>query len=174
MAIPTLTQMRRAVWSAVDAWPAFDGLFRRKFKLESRGALDPQDYIPTMGDLPAIAIGPAGVPSTPWHTNQTQIINYAIDVTVWTSHRSVNQGELIWEQFNRCVWQQTPPGSGTTYLFHTDHGQLQDHTVTQPGAIFIADADGVQTMMRWSWSMTLNRLWNPRQETTELDLVEAI
>ena len=174
MAVPTLTQMRRAVWSAVDAWPAFDGFFKRKFRLESRGALEPRDYIPAMGDLPCIAIGPAGVPATPWNSNQDQIITYAIEVTVWTRWRTVNTGEWIWEEFNRCVWQQTPPGSGTSYLFHTDHGQLADHTVTQPGGIQIADADGVQTMMRWSWGMTLQRLWNPRQETTALDLVEAI
>jgi len=169
MALPILTTMRRSLWSAVDAWEPFDGLFREKVRAEAKGTVLAADYTPKVANLPALLMQPSALPPTGWRTNQEQEIQYPIDVTVWTHHRSVLDGEWIWEQFNRCLWQSTAPGGSRSYLFDRDHGALDNHSTSLPGAIFVGP-----DMTRWDWGVVLIRAWTPETETAEIDKAEAI
>ena len=172
MVLPRLTQMRRSVWSAIDNWPAFEHTFAHKFRLEGRGQLTPTDFVPAEKDLTCIAIEPGAV-ETPMVANQIDRIGYSLNVSVWTSWRSVLEGEWIWEEWQKAIWQQGPPEGGGTFLEHNDHGNTVIHSVSSPATSQVHDVLGEPIMMVWRWSVTLRHDWNPRTDTAELEKPEA-
>ena len=168
MAVPHLTAMRRSVWSAIDNWDPFDGFFRLKYRGEGKGAMVPADLVPPLAKIPAILIEPESG-NTPWTANQLQSISYALSVVVWTPGYSPLLGEWIWEQFSRMLYQAAPSGTTQSYV----EAQSNNHSVVQPASTAILDADGNPYMRSWSWSLTLEKQWNPNSETEVLERVEA-
>lgn len=101
-----LTECRQAVWTAIEAWPALS-VVKRRYKYEDRPGLTPggnQNLTPTMGDLPALRIYPAGSVS-PWVLNQSQEVRYSLEFTLWTREWQVLQAEEIWEETLKALYQ---------------------------------------------------------------------
>lgn len=166
MAVPHLTRMRRAVWSAIDNWAPLTTVIRRKIKHEDSGAGNAGvAYVPTIGDLPALELLPAsGV--TPWVLNQSQEVQYSLQLILWTKHWDLLAAEKLWEELQRCLWQSKADGAGQTYI------EAQTHNFLTDGAgsiqhVALANQNG-QVATRWSIPLALRWRWNPRLETEAL------
>lgn len=159
---PILTTMRSAVWDAIDNWPPLRDRFKRKYRFEDADALDMADLVPALGDLPAIALVPAGGDS-PWSTNQGQTLSYDLDVWLWTLHWDAAAAEALWTEFAIALHQCAPSGSGQTYL--------DAAAVKWSGGPFARNPVALDGMTLWVWRIRLERLWNPRLAASVLPLV---
>lgn len=122
-----LTVGRRAVWQAIDNWPALQDVFKAKF----RGEGDmPRSFLPgervnledgptSQNQLPAISILPATL-ETEWILNQLQQNSYGLAVILWTDGWGVTQSEYLWQQVIEAIFKCKPPGSPrATYVNRT-------------------------------------------------------
>lgn len=163
MARPLLTQMREALWEAIDQWPELRGQFKAKFRADQLHQLFADGFAPALGQLPAIAILPESA-GTGWDTNQGQRIQYGLHVFVWVRGLDAEPGERIWQQFHRAVWQAKPTGSTQTYIDRV----AEEITVAGPAAVLIPEAGTRPAMTRWEWPITLSARWNPRLDIAPL------
>ena len=134
MSLPLLTQIRAAVWDAGEANTQLAATIQGRFTWDDSGATLLPDMVPALGDLPALSIYPASV-STPWLTNQQQMIGMGLEIKLWTPELAVILPELVWQLFGRAVW------SGSTGV------RAQSVTMTQ-----------------CQWQLLLNVRWNPRTD----------
>lgn len=164
MSLPILTQIRTAVWSALEANTDLDELIEGRFHWDDSGAtLDP-DMVPALGDLPALSIYLTGA-STPWLTNQQQMIAANLEVKLWTPELSLRLPEMLWQLFCRAVWDSDTgvrAQSSATFI-------VEDLIATAPAGFVrlpVTDEDGgsVATMTQCQWNLTLHVRWNPRSD----------
>ncbi len=165
MSLPILTQIRQAVWTAVEANTQLDGLIQGRFHWDDSGATLLPDMVPALGDLPALSIYPVSV-ATPWLTNQQQMIANVLEIKLWTPELSVRLPELLWQLFCRAVWAD---GTGVRAQ-STASFIVEDLIVTAPAAFTrlpLTDDEGdTVTMTQCQWNVTFNVRWNPRTDAT--------
>lgn len=163
MATPHLTTMRQSLWDAINNWPDLINVFHRKWRFEDTGAMLLADFVPTVGELPSLAIAPTTAASE-WATNQQQRIVYAQQIVWWTRGLSLLEGERIWQWLCRAIWQSSP-GVGSPYvLAATDEAPL----LTGPASVQLPGVAGKSAMVRWSMTVTLSKRWNPRTDAGAL------
>lgn len=164
MATPRLTSMRQAVWNAIDNYAPLDDVFKHKERHEDIGALKGTEWVPNMGQIPALEIRPASVGS-PWFTNQNQKISYSLQVAVWSRTRDTRGLERLWELLLRAFWQATPTGTTQTYVM-----AATDNATFAAGMSFeeVPAANGSPSVWRSTGLIQLEKLWNPRLETEAL------
>lgn len=161
MATPHLTAMRQALWTALEANAALAAKIKTKFKWEDSGAtLSPTEFIPALGECPALSIFPLDVRST-WETNQEQEIFYTLGAKYWTPEWNVLTAERIWELIERAFWQYPA-------LFNSIYS---DSTIGLPSRwrrVPSSDGDESATLIEVTWNFDLRWKWNPRLETDPL------
>lgn len=157
MSDPVLTAARRSVWSAIENWPPLAGEFQRVWKFEDVGAMQ-ADPNPSIGDLPALAIYPAGPSATEWQLNQSQRIPYTLDVQLWTRHWSLPAGERLWQEIGRALFQSRPPGQPTYILDGTGYNGVDLGPLTAKRIRL--GKDGPPCTL-WHWTIGLRVNWNP-------------
>jgi hypothetical protein len=165
MALPILTQIRNAVWSAIDSYAALNtgiGKLNRKYKWDDSGAtLDP-NLTPALGELPALSIYQSG-DSSPWSTNQEQQIAAVLECKLWTPELHLRRAELIWQLFHRAIWD----ASTGVRIQPVNQSVIQDMMITSPSRISplpSRDETGTgdtATMTLCQWNLTCNVRWNP-------------
>lgn len=109
MPTPLLTVARQAVWAAIDNSPALATSFRRKYKLEGPGSQEPPNLLPSIGDLPSIAVLPAPSES-PWALNKAMALRYSLQIEFWTPHWDVLTFEYLWEEIAKALFQSKANG----------------------------------------------------------------
>jgi hypothetical protein len=114
-ATPILTQMRVAAWDALDAWPTTQAYFKRRWRFEGDEAIRAAEIQPAIGDLPAIAIEPAGG-SNPWALNQEQHVTLSLTINVWLAKWDLNEAERLWERIAIALFQATTQGSSVPVI----------------------------------------------------------
>jgi len=170
MSLPILTQIRNAVWYAVDNYTALNtgvGKLNGKFKWDDSGAtLDP-GFVPGFGELPALSIYQS-TDTSPWSTNQEQQIACALECTLWTPELYLRPAELIWQLFHRAIWDQT-----TGVRLQTVAGSVvQPMMMTGPAKfqrVPAKDSEGTGDtayMTQCQWLLNLNVRWNPIYDAT--------
>lgn len=110
-----LTEARRAVWQAIDNWPALSNAFAQKVRYDRE--LSMLDNVePSISDLPAIAIAPvSNVPD--WFLNRVQHWVYLLDLTIWTPDWVLEPAEDLLEKTMDALYRSRPnAASGPTYL----------------------------------------------------------
>lgn len=152
-----LTKARHSVWQAIETWPGLQGKLQRVWKFDDPQALL-EEPIPSLGDLPALALYPADSPVTQWVLNQSQLFPYTLQATLWTRHWSLLAGEHLWEEIVRALFCSAPPGQAT-YVF-----QGTGHNGVDLGPLSIKrqrlDKSGpVCTVFRWTIGLRIH--WNP-------------
>ena len=112
-----LTVGRRAVWEAIDNWPALQDVFRAKYRGEAHTegynppeALSLRDAPSSVNELPAINVSPA-TNEFSWLWTQFGQNEYALAVTIWTPGWEWSLSEWLWEQCIKAVMQSKPAGS---------------------------------------------------------------
>jgi hypothetical protein len=163
VSLPILTQIRAAVWDAVEANTQLAATIQGRFTWDDSGATLLPDMVPALGDLPALSIYPTSV-STPWLTNQQQMIGMGLEIKLWTPELSVILPELIWQLFGRAVWSDSTgvrAQSTATFI-------VEDLIATAPAnfqRLPLTDDDGdTVTMTQCQWQLLLNVRWNPRTD----------
>lgn len=148
-----LTDTRRAVWAAIDLWPALS-VIKRKYKFEDRpGRMGGEIPTPTAGDLPALSIWPAEAGSK-WVLNQSQKATYALEFTLWTKEWQLPEAELYWEEILKCLFHALSGGLHRVEGWTVFTGQLVQ---TQPGGGSVVNAT------QWKWTVTISAgFWNPK------------
>lgn len=123
MELSRLTIGRRAVWEAIDQWPALQSAFRSKYRGELPDAgfrpLEPlslRDGPTAPAELPAIAIAPA-TNDTEWLWGQMGSCDYALAVTIYTPGWEWTLAEWLWEQCVLAICRSKPSAtSHKTYI----------------------------------------------------------
>jgi len=105
-----LTVARRAVWAAIDNWPALKTAFKRKYKLEGPGSSEPPGLIPSIGELPSIGVYPAPSES-PWALNKAMALRYSLQIEFWTPHWDILTFEYLWEEITKALFQSAADDS---------------------------------------------------------------
>lgn len=159
MSTPILTACRQAVWSAIEAHAPLQGKFKRKYKYEDRpGSIPGDEYAqPTAGDLTAIEIIPAS-PTSGWVLNQYQQIIYPLEFRIWTKDWSVLEGEFLWEETIKALFQQLEPGTGNT-------NRVREFSALSGSIQKLSGGTGPKATL---WQFTANiqaAFWNPRLAT---------
>ena len=166
MALPLLTQFRRAVRDSIDNWSGLRGVFNRKWYFEDANQLQAAEPEPSLGEMPAIHIG-AGTIATPWVTNQGQDLTGTIAVTIWTPHFYLPTLELIYQEIQRALWQAAPDdGNQRTYLARVTDNTIEQSAVQVQAVLTESKAQA----MRASWSITVKFAWNPRLDSDQLEI----
>lgn len=156
-AVGLLTKARQAVWRALDDWPALRGVFKRTWRFEDVAAIEIEPT-PSMGELPAIAIFPADSNAADWVVNQSRLVPYRLQVTLWTRQGSLLAGERLWEEITRALFQSGPEG-GPGHVFAgvgRNDVELGGLTVNR-GRL----ADNGPACLIWRWTIELKIPWNP-------------
>lgn len=152
-----LTKARQAVWSAIEDWPALRGRLKRTWRFEDSAAMQ-ETLEPTIGDLPALAIYPSKSPATEWIVHQTQRLPYTLELKLWTRNWTLLDGELLWEEITRALFQSAPTGQPTHVFLGTGHNGVE------LGPLAVSRqrlGDKGPTVTLWQWSITLRIHWNP-------------
>lgn len=100
---------RRALWDAVNHWPALQGRFKSKFAYEKNGiaGVHPKPWreAPTAQiECPAIALFGTSVPAN-WITNKTQDLEYLISVALWVGDPYADEIEDLWHEVCLAAYQ---------------------------------------------------------------------
>lgn len=154
---PLLTKARQSVWRAIEDWTPLHGVFRRTWKFEEGGNLQ-RNPIPTIGDLPALAIYPSKTASIEWVVQQSQRIPYVLEVELWTSQWTLLAGERLWEEIVRALFQSAPPGQPSHVFLGTGHNGVDLGPVTVSRETLGTSGP---TCTRWRWRIGLRIHWNP-------------
>lgn len=116
-----LTDARRAVWSAVRAWPGLRSpenpdrsLFRGQFDFETDTPL--AGFVPDVADMPALVIVPSGSVSPAFETNVAQEWPYALELAAWLPGWRVADAERLAFRMARAVCRATPSGSTVPFV----------------------------------------------------------
>lgn len=117
-----LTDARRAMWSAIRAWPDTKNAFQKQFDFEKESA-GVYDIAPSISDFPCIAIFPGGV-DPQWWTNRMQQWPYSLIVTVWTADWYLPQSEILSRKVIDAIFQAKPTDPGPTYIETTLLGKI--------------------------------------------------
>jgi len=166
MSLPILTQIRAAVWTAVEANAALAATLQGRFHWDDSGATLEPDLVPALGDLPALSVYLTSA-STSWLTNQQQMIGATLEIKLWTPELSLRLPELLWQLFCRAVWDDSTgvrAQSTATFI-------VEDLIATSPAGFTrlpVTDEAGgtVATMTQCQWQLGLNVRWNPRTDAT--------
>lgn len=164
MAVPYLTQMRRAAWSAIDNWPSLTGAFAATWRYEDMGSPPAVDLVPSIHQLPCLSLRTTSA-ETPWATNQQQMITLALDAELWTPGWNLLPGERLWQEIARALHQSAPPDAAT----YVDAAS-EPITIVAPAAALLGTKDsGAPPMTKWAWQIVLRKRWNPRQDKEHLE-----
>jgi hypothetical protein len=161
MSEPILTAARRSVWSAIENWPALEGTLKRVWKFEDTGAMQ-LEPIPTIGDLPALAIYPSEPSRSDWYLNQSQRIPYTLNAQLWTRHWSLLAGERIWEEIAQALFQSAPMGQPPYVLLGTGYNGV-DLGPLSARRVNLGHSGPICTL--WEWTIGLRISWNPADAT---------
>lgn len=116
-----ITTARRALWNALDAFPALKNsaddptatLFHQRFDFESEAATF-EALEPSISDFPCIMIAPASV-NPLWYLNQMQNWQIIFQVTIWTADWTLPELENLIERTAEAFFQAVPDdGTGST------------------------------------------------------------
>ena len=147
MATPILTTLRQSALDAVDRWPALEGRFRRKWYFEKTSmTLTPAELVPSLAELPAIAVYPAASP-TPWVLNQAKEILYTLSIDLWTPHYDLLEAERLWQDVVEALFQCSN-SAGVPYVkAASGYYPVADAFTPAPALL----ADGVNHAIKFSF-----------------------
>lgn len=164
MATAYLTQMRQALWNAIDNYTHLEGVFKRQYRAEGKEALKMADLVPGMKDMPAIGIQPSSG-NNPWDTNSMTRLSYVCEVWIWTPHWDLLMGEKLIELLIRAFHQATPAGTTQPYV----DAAANPWSVGQFSRILRNNEEGIVTHTAWVLPVSLSRQWGPGVETRTLE-----
>lgn len=156
MPLPILTEARRALWRSVDEWPALAGTFRRVWRFEDPCTIGPQ-FLPAMGELPALLIEPAERSPAEWIGSGTQRVVYTLDLSLWTAGPSLLEGERLWQEIVRAMLECAPEGQPPYVEQATGAGGL---LLGPLGAVRRPLAGGGPVAICWRFSVGLPIAWH--------------
>ncbi len=79
-----LTDIRHAMWDAIDNYSYLTNAFQQKYKFDGETAyINPDTFVPEISSVPAIAIWPPGG-SLNWFTNSKQKGEQRFEIIIWT------------------------------------------------------------------------------------------
>lgn len=168
MATSILTQLRQSIWAAIDGSSDFSGTFKAKRKFEDKSEVydltNPWEFF-ALGDLPGIAVVPAGAAS-PWVTNQQQGVRYQLNVVMIGHSWNILHQEKFWQYLHRALWTNSAGYPLTVAQPNLDIG---NGTIEQGG---IVDGDGEDAALvaatKIEFPVVLEYHWNPRTDTGTL------
>ena len=109
--MPILTDARNSLWDAIDNWPAFSGVFKRKYKFNGD---DSPELNPNADQLPAIAIYPdPGV--SRMVLNRAHQHDYRLLILVFTATWNLTKPDEYWQEIVKAAWQSAGD-VGTPYV----------------------------------------------------------
>lgn len=167
MALARLTQLRQAVWDSINGYEPLRTIFLKKFRHEQTHALNKPNPEPSIGQLPSIEVR-GGIATTAWANNQQQEITYAISLIIHTAHLDYRSAERIWELVIRSLWQSKPEGSSLTYLERLSG--FQNNIASFSSTLTPGVVEAGSEVMRNEMTLSLKMFWNPRTETTDLEI----
>jgi hypothetical protein len=152
---PILTTARHAVWNAIETWPSLEHLFKRRFRFEDYPGKVAGRPSPTIGEIPAIAIYPDTAQST-WALNQSQDVRYPLRIDFWTREWDVREGERIWEELIKALYQNLSPSSDAVR-------RIVGFTPLSPQLVNLGDANDGPLATKWTFQVELSAgFWNPK------------
>ena len=155
MSEPMLTAARQAVWGAIDSWPALESLFKRRFTFEDYPGRVTGRPKPTIGELPAIAIYP-DTASTTWALNQSQDVRYPLRMEIWTREWDVREGERIWEEIIKALYQNLSPSSEAVR-------RVIGFSPLSPKLVTLGEAKDGPLATQWTFQVEISAgFWNPK------------
>jgi len=110
--IDRLTEIRQAMWNAIDNYSHLSTSFEQKYKFDGETSLiDPDSFTPELGACPAIGIWPNGG-GFPWFTNTEQKASCQFDIIIWTPGWELastsNKPERLLMQVLSALWMSGP------------------------------------------------------------------
>ena len=161
---PRLTAMRNSLWDSIENYAPLQDVFKRKFRLEGKDALQMALLNPSMADMPAIAIQ-ALSGSSPWDTNSMMRFSYSCEIGLWTPHWDLELGEKLIEWIVRSFEQSKPSGSSRSYVWAACSNFIVGDFRRTP----IPPAENEISKTLWVLGITLQKQWGPGTETWDLE-----
>ena len=157
-----LTSMRQAAWNAIETWPALQGVFKRKWKFEDANSILPKEIMPSIGEMPAIAIYPAPSES-PWVRNQDKEFRYVLNVEVWRAHWNLLDLESDCEEIAKALFQGHAGGTTVPFI-KAATGQYPEVNSFNIERVLLADENKA---VKLTLPVTIKYLaWNPITATS--------
>ena len=152
--MPKTTDARRAMWDAIESFPALnpDGssVFKRKFKHESGDGGTLQTIIQSgIGDLPSIEILP-GRQDFKFQTQRMADFPYTLDVRL--IHTRLYRLEQYAQDLIKAVWQQCPENSSVPFIKSATGYYPQSVAVSVPTLAKIGQHN--QALKAWAITVT--------------------
>jgi hypothetical protein len=155
--IPILTRARQSVWDAIENWPTLAGEFKRTWKFDDPGGVAAEP-VPTMGELPALAIYPSEPTASDWIVNQAQLVPYKLRAQLWTRHWRLETGERLWQEITQALFRCAAPGQPSYVLRGTGYNGIDLGPLSARRARL---ADNGPHCTVWEWTIGLRIAWNP-------------
>jgi hypothetical protein len=162
-----LTLARRALWDAIDNWPALNVGGRspilRKFKFEDEGDGNVED-VPSYEEMPAVSIWPQTV-SIERNTNRQHLHNAPLTIHIWIPDWKLPRAEAMLEDIIDAVYRSGPDtvtAPLNTYIKNaTGQNPWGDGSFTMNRARRQADSGPGTKHIKIEWTPTLKISVNP-------------
>lgn len=131
------TEMRQAARDALNASFPGDSVFKYKQFFEDSNSMTPDDFAPTIGQLPALLVYP--IPSEmPWIVHSAKEVNYSLAIEIWTRHWNLPKAEQIYWDVCRCLYSKSATDGGEP-IIKAVTGQYPDVRAFHPEKGLLAD-----------------------------------